>query len=155
MRWIEVPTTRHEIMVVMDCQMCLMGTTRNFPPPFDLVLFILCCSLIPFLLLNIVFVFLRFHSHSVLYNQYYTWNSPFRVRSPQPPFPSIQAYQPPLLKPLLLSIHISSHTTSEIALSNTVTHIAISQEGWGTVCQQDLSRCPTRTSVGIEKLRSL
>jgi hypothetical protein len=72
------------ISVVMNCQMCLMGSPRNFPPPFDLDLFILCCSHIPFLLLNIIFVFLRFHSRSVLYNQYYTWNSPFRVRSPDP-----------------------------------------------------------------------
>jgi hypothetical protein len=73
------------ITVVMNCQICLMGSAPNSLPPFDLDLFIHCCSLIPFLLFNIIFVFLRFHSHSVLYDQYYTWNSPtFRVRSPRP-----------------------------------------------------------------------
>jgi hypothetical protein len=58
---------------------------------------------------RIIFVFLRFPSHSVLYNQYYTWNSPFRVRSPRPHPHQFRLTSPAFVASPFVYPHLSSH----------------------------------------------
>lgn len=110
MRWIEVRTMWHgnddyggdELPNVFD------GQRTKFPPRLTST-YSFFVALIPFLLLNIIFVFLRLHSHSVLYNQHYTWNSPFRVRSPRPHSHQFRLTNSAFVASPFVYPHLSSH----------------------------------------------
>jgi len=53
-----------------------------------------------------------------------------------------------------INILFFSHPDRRTAISNLVIQLAIQTERWAIACQEELSRCLMRTSVGIEKPRS-
>src|SRR5258708_23096549 len=107
---------------VINCKMRLTGAHENSPPDCcpSLSQYSFIVALLFLSFFSIIFVFLGFHSYSVLYKQYRTWNSTFRVCPPR-----LHSHQFWLTNSALVASPFVYHTTSEIAISTTVIHIAI------------------------------